>query len=66
MKSMKLIAVIARAFIASATPVAFLKATNTKTIANNVHGVPEESLNRMKARWEDYPGETILENFHAD
>lgn len=26
---------------------------------NNVHGVPEDKLAAMKARWQPYPGETI-------
>lgn len=35
-----------------------------KVIGNfqNVHGVPEEVLNRMRDRWQDYPGEDVVDN----
>lgn len=32
-----------------------------KTQYGNVHGVPAETLERMKAREVDYPGETLIE-----
>ena len=39
-----------------------------KVIGNykNIHGVPEETVNRMKSRWEDYPGEFVLENINVE
>lgn len=32
----------------------------TNDFENNVHGVPPEAIARMRARWEAFPGETIL------
>lgn len=35
-----------------------------KVIGNfqNVHGVPEEALQRMRDRWQDYEGEEVIDN----
>lgn len=35
-----------------------------KVIGNfqNVHGVPEEALQRMRDRWQDYEGEEVVDN----
>jgi len=35
-----------------------------KVIGNfqNVHGVPEEALQRMRDRWQDYDGEEVIDN----
>jgi len=39
-----------------------VKVITVKGDWGNVHGVPEEAINRMRSRWELFEGETILEN----